>query len=88
MKHRKPKRQGDTMPVRGETQQRAPRMPHELDESADSQTPGEPSAGALGRAADEDIERGVIDTDNGPVLDQTYDKVREGADDPVEKFSP
>jgi hypothetical protein len=34
------------------------------------------------------VERGVVDTDKGPVLDQTYDKVREGSDDSVKKFSP
>ena len=57
-------------------------------QSADSQASGEPSGRTLGQAAYEDIERGVVDTDKGPVLDQTYDKVREGADDPVKKFSP
>jgi hypothetical protein len=88
MKHPKTKRQSGSVPVQGKTQQRAPRMPHEHDESADSQTPGEPSTDAMGRAAYEDIERGVVDTDRGPVLDQTYHKVREGADDPVKKFSP
>ena len=36
----------------------------------------------------EDVERGVVDTDKGPVLDHVYDKVREGAADPVKKFSP
>ena len=76
------------MPAGGETQERVPRMPHERDESADSQSSSEPSGGAMGQAAYEDVERGVVDTDKGPVLDQTYDKVREGADDPVKKFSP
>jgi hypothetical protein len=88
MKNRKPKRQGDTVPVRGGTQERVPRMPHERDESADSQSSSEPSGRAMGKAAHEDVERGVVDTDKGPVLDQTYDKVREGADDSVKKFSP
>jgi hypothetical protein len=88
MKNRKPKRQGDTAPVQGETRERVPRMPHERDESADSQSSSEPSGRAIGQAAYEDVERGVVDTDKGPLLDQTYDKVREGADDPVKKFSP
>jgi hypothetical protein len=88
MKNRNPKRQGDTVPVQGETQERVPRMPHERDESADSQAPSEPSGRAVGQAAHEDIERGVVDTDKGPVLDQTYDNVREGGGDPVKKFSP
>jgi hypothetical protein len=88
MKNRKPKREGDTVPIQGETRERAPRMPHERDESADSQRSSEPSVHAIGQAAYEDVERGVVDTDKGPVLDQTYDKLREGSDDSVKKFSP
>ena len=81
-------RQGETMPLQGQTQDRAPRLPHERDESADSQAPSEPSGPRMAEAAREDIERGLVDTDKGPVLDQTYDKVREDAPDPVKKFSP
>lgn len=81
-------RQGNTIPARGETQHKVPRMPHERDESADSQSAQEPSGERVGRQAQEDIERGLVDTDKGPVLDQVYDKVREGADDPLKKFSP
>lgn len=81
-------RQGDTLPVQGERQERAPRMPHERDQSADSQGASEPSQPRLAQAAREDIERGVVDTDKGPVLDQTYDRLREDAADPVKKFSP
>jgi hypothetical protein len=88
MTNRKPIRQGDTVPAQGETQERVPRAPHERDESADSQPSSEPSSRAIGQAAYEDIERGAVDTDKGPVLDRAYDKVREGADDPVKKFSP
>ena len=83
------RRQGNTAVSQDETRKgTAPRAPHERDESADSQAPGEASAQRLGQAAQDDIERGVVDTDKGPVLDQVYDKVREGADDPVKKFSP
>lgn len=81
-------RPGDTRPVQGETQDRAPRMPHERDESADSQAPGESSGPRMAQAARKDIERGAVDTDTGPVLNQVYDKVREHASDPVKKFSP
>lgn len=81
-------RHGDTLPVQGETQDRLPRAPHERDESADSQGSSEPSQPRMAQAAREDIERGVVDTDKGPVLDQVYDKVRESADDPGKKFSP
>jgi hypothetical protein len=80
--------QADTVPVQGETQQRAPRMPHERDESTDSQAAGEPSGQRIGQVAHDDMESGKVDTDRGPVLDRVYDKVREGAKDPVKKFSP
>ena len=81
-------RQGNTLPIQGDTQQRSPRMPHERDESADSQQASEPSARSVGEQARKDVERGLVDTDKGPVLDETYDRVREGAADPVKKFSP
>lgn len=79
---------GETVPVQGETQERVPRTPHERDESADSQAASEPSGDAIGRQAHDDLERGLVDTDKGPVLDKAYDKVREGAQDPVKKFRP
>jgi hypothetical protein len=82
------RRQGDTRPAQGDKQQRVPRAPHERDESADSQAAEDPSARSIGRAGREDIERGVLDTDKGPVLDQVYDRVREDTDDPGRKFSP
>ncbi len=81
-------RQGNTAAAQGENQERAPRLPHERDESADSQRTGEPSAPRMAQAAREDIERGVVDTDKGPVLDQAYDKLREGSEDPAKKLSP
>ena len=79
---------GNTLPAQGEKQERVPRTPNERDESADSQAGQEPSAARIGRQASEDLERGLVDTDKGPVLDQAYDKVREGADDPVKKYAP
>jgi hypothetical protein len=87
-KGKAPERQGNTVLVQGDTQGRVPRMPHERDESADSQVASEPSAQRMARAAQEDIERGVVDTDKGPVMDETYEKLREDASDPVKKFSP
>jgi hypothetical protein len=80
--------QGNTVPVQGETQQRSPRAPHERDESADSQAAAEPSQTRVGQAAHDDMEQGLVDTDKGPALDATYDKLREGAKDPVKKFRP
>lgn len=56
-----------------------PRLPHERDESADSQGASEPSAQHVGRAAQADAERGSIDTDKGPVLDRTYQRVKKSS---------
>ena len=77
--------QGKTVPAQGETQHKVPRMPHERDESADSQAAQEPSGQRMGRQAQQDLERGLVDTDKGPVLDQAYNKVRDGPTDPVRK---
>jgi hypothetical protein len=80
--------QGDTLPGQGDSQRRVPRAPHERDESADSQVSSEPSTTRMAQAAREDIERGAVDTDKGPALEETYDKLREDARDPVKKFGP
>ena len=49
-----------------------PRLPHEHDESSDSQQSqgGEPPE--IGKRAHEDVERGLVDTDRGLVADPTY----------------
>ena len=70
--------QGDTLPAQGETQEKVPRMPHERDESAGSQARVEPSAQRVGEIAHGDLEQGRVDTDKGPALDATYDKLRGG----------
>lgn len=69
-------RHGDTVPAQGETQGKVPRMPHERDESADSQSAQEPSGQRIGRQGAADMERGLVDTGKGPALDAAYDKVR------------
>ena len=79
---------GNTVPAQGDKQAQVPRTPNERDESADSQAAQEPSGQRVGNQAREDVERGLVDTDNGAVLDQTYDKLREGASDPVRKYCP
>lgn len=58
----------------------APRLPHERDESADSQPPGQtdPSQADIGERGRRDLERGVRDTDRGPVADRTYDQLKRG----------
>jgi hypothetical protein len=55
----------------------APRLPHERDQSSDSQQNVDGSASEVGKQAHEDVERGVVDTDRGPVTDRVYnDKVK------------
>ena len=76
---------GNTVPAQGEKQHPVPRTPNEHDESADSQAAQQPSGQRVGRQAAQDVERGLVDTDKGPVLDQAYEKLRDGADDPVRK---
>ena len=55
----------------------APRLPNEHDQSSDSQTSLDGKPSEKGRKAFEDIERGSVDTDRGPVTDRVYnDKVK------------
>ncbi len=86
--HRESPPQGRTVPIQGERQERAPRAPHERDESADSQAAGEPSGRRMADLGRKDLESGQADTDKGPVMGETYERVREGTPDPRKKFSP
>jgi hypothetical protein len=53
--------------------QRRPRLPHERDESSDGQTAAPAEGGdPPGRQAYDDLQRGVVDTDRGPLLDRLY----------------
>lgn len=54
-------------------QENLPRLPHERDESADSQG-GAPRADM--QQASKDLKRGLVDTDRGPVTDSTYKKLK------------
>ncbi|MDM0065884.1 hypothetical protein [Variovorax sp. J31P207] len=55
----------------------APRLPHEHDQSSDSQKSADGSPPRVGRQAHEDLERGLVDTDKGPVTDRVYnDKLK------------
>ncbi|MDM0106305.1 hypothetical protein QTH97_15265 [Variovorax sp. J22R24] len=55
----------------------APRLPHEHDQSSDSQRNQDGTAPRVGRQAFNDVERGVVDTDRGPEADRVYnDKVK------------
>jgi hypothetical protein len=50
--------------------QREPRLPHEHDESSDQQASVNDSARVVGRQAADDLARGLVDTDRGPVLER------------------
>lgn len=54
----------------------APRLPHEHDQSADSQATQDGQPPEVGRRAHEDVERGSVDTDRGPVTERTYEKLK------------
>jgi hypothetical protein len=64
-------RKSDTTPPQGDKQERSP---HERDESADSQAQDAPSQQPKGEMAREDVERGLTDTDKGPVLREIHEK--------------
>jgi hypothetical protein len=51
-----------------------PRLPHERDAAADSQTPVPGPVDDIGAQAHEDLERGLQDTDRAPVTDEVYRK--------------
>jgi hypothetical protein len=68
----KPPAGGRTVQRRDE--QPEPRLPHEHDESADDQAA--PPA-AVGRQAKRDLDKGLRDTDRGPVLDRSYKQQKE-----------
>ena len=81
-------REGNTTTAQGENQHPVPRMPHERDESVDSQPGQEPSHRRVGKAGHADAERGVADTTKGAELDATYDQLREDLPDGDKKFRP
>ncbi|MGJ7531384.1 hypothetical protein [Variovorax sp. GB1P17] len=53
-----------------------PRLPHERDQSSDSQETKDGRPPEVGRQALKDVERGLVDTDRGLEADRAYsDKV-------------
>jgi hypothetical protein len=50
--------------------QREPRLPHERDQSSDSQAPVIEETRKVGEQAARDVKRGLVDTDRGPVLEK------------------
>ena len=66
---RKPAPDAESDEVRvAREQSREPRLPHDRDESADSQQQAVPDA--RGRKAHDDVKAGRVDTDRGPVLEE------------------
>ena len=55
-----------------------PRLPHEHDESADSQVAADNDVKHVIEQAHADLERGLVDTGTGPVIDRTYERVKRG----------
>lgn len=55
-----------------QAQKRVPRLPHERDESADSQAVMEPEQREVMRQAQQDVERGLQDTSKGEATDAVY----------------
>jgi hypothetical protein len=54
----------------------APRLPHERDQSSDSQQMQDGQPPEVGRQAHEDVERGLVDTDRGPVIERIDKKLK------------
>ena len=71
--------EGNTVTAQGENQAPRPRMPHERDESADSQSAEAASVRRIGQIAHADVVEGQPDTDKGPVLDAAYERQKDGA---------
>lgn len=70
-------RRGQTTPAgpTPETDDRAPRLPHENDESSRSQGSGTPAHEAQGRRAYRDARSAAQDTDRAPVTDALYHRL-------------
>lgn len=70
-----------TSPAQG--QHPAPRLPHEHDQSADSQQGAEHTGAEVGRQAHADVQRGLVDTDRAPQTDKLYrERLRADQDPP------
>ncbi|CAN5714001.1 hypothetical protein BH11PSE13_BH11PSE13_10880 [soil metagenome] len=54
----------------------APKLPHERDQSSDSQETADGTPTRVGKQGHDDVERGLVDTSTAPVTDKVYnDKV-------------
>jgi hypothetical protein len=71
---------GRTQPMTDSTTQpveSSPRLPHERDESSDSQTKEEPHPEMV--QAHADVEAGLVDTDRAVPMDRAYQKQKDPA---------
>lgn len=59
--------------------ERAPRLPHEHDESGDSQAASQDHHD-VGQQALDDVRAGQVDTDRGPVADSAYQRQKDRSD--------
>ncbi len=67
-----PARHTDTVKVLRDDQGGEPRLPHERDESADSQPASVTQRGDIAHKAFDDVRAGRVDTDRGPVLEELF----------------
>lgn len=65
---------GLTIPQRGA--RREPRLPHERDESSDSQTQTDNDTEGAVQKAHDDVEAGRQDTSGAPEREATYDRLK------------
>ena len=72
--------EGNTVTAQGENQAPKARMPHERDESADSQAAEDSSARRMGQIAHDDVVEGLQDTSKARETDATYHRLREDAE--------
>jgi hypothetical protein len=72
-----PPSRGDTKTAQGDNQAPKARMPHERDESSDSQSDQSASIRRMGEIAHDDAQGGLKDTTKGAELDATYHRVRQ-----------
>jgi hypothetical protein len=70
--------EGNTVLVQGENQVPKARMPHERDESADSQAAASQQTQRMGNIAKESVDRGERDTTKADAMDATYEQVKGG----------
>jgi hypothetical protein len=75
-----PPSRGSTVTAQEEDQTPKARVPHERDESADSQAADNPQARRMGEIAHDDVVAGQQDTSKAQETDATYHRLRQDAD--------